>query len=245
MALSLNHIEQEEFKNALLKAFPKIADLRQLTYFKLGVNLDEHVNTNSNLSQCVMELIQWGESESRTEELILAALKERPTNVYLVRFATKIGLIAPHLNATNGPTQIPLNRPPHVGRQNDAMPTMPRINNYAQNDPPPTVSPTIPDTLLKSLVEALTNIPMFRSAEGRDTLLIGLPNTDKLNRYPNNMHVDLMFLVEQLSQFHRLSTGKWPLLVLLDNALALVEGYISYDDLQKLRQQFEHYYQGV
>jgi hypothetical protein len=87
----LNHREQEELHGALLKAFPKIADLRRLMYFKLGVNLDEIASTN-NLNECTLDLIQWSDRTGKTEELIFAALKEMPTNPYLARFAKNIGL---------------------------------------------------------------------------------------------------------------------------------------------------------
>jgi TIR domain/Effector-associated domain 1 len=97
----------EELWKALMNAFPQIADLQRLMYFNFNINLYEIVRTN-NLSECILDLIMWGNSRGKTEDLVRAALKERPDNVSLRDCASKMGLIA--LDPNEGNQSWPLVR---------------------------------------------------------------------------------------------------------------------------------------
>lgn len=65
--------------NSLLSAFPSKNDWQLLLAMGLDERLAEIVD-GGNLRDLVLGILNWAEAEGRTEELLEAALKERPKN---------------------------------------------------------------------------------------------------------------------------------------------------------------------
>jgi len=68
----------QQLHAAIVSAFTYV-DLAMLLKFDLAENLD-HLVPNGPVNQVVFDLIQWGEQTGRTEELIRAAVRQRPHN---------------------------------------------------------------------------------------------------------------------------------------------------------------------
>ena len=120
---------------------------------------------------------------------------------------------------------------------------------------PPTTRPTtttdapepspLTATLRLQLIEALLKIPKIQSFDGRTGLLDGIPSKDSLRRDQNIIRNDLEQIIDQLDRLGPLTTGKWPLLQLIENALPDVAGYTVGDDLKTMQQALTQGYVGV
>ncbi|MFO0759870.1 MAG: effector-associated domain EAD1-containing protein [Byssovorax sp.] len=77
--------EQQALVDALLDAFPKTSDLKQLVRFGLDENL-EALAGEGKLRDVVFELIEHTESRGTTDDLIAAAVEARPRNTALRAF---------------------------------------------------------------------------------------------------------------------------------------------------------------
>lgn len=91
--------------------------------------------------------------------------------------------------------------------------------------------------LHQRLQDALDSVSIVATAEGRDTLLQGIPNNviDTLYRYPDNKRVDLTKLIEQLDRLAPLERdGTCPLIIFLENAQKTVAGTLTWRKLQDI-----------
>ena len=100
------------------------------------------------------------------------------------------------------------------------------------------------DHLRRELIEALSEMPEADSFQARSSLLTGLPWTSTLMRDSNPM-VDVRLLVDQLSNLGQLKSGAWPLLLLIDNAIAYAEGSATEETLRHLRQRLAAAYEAT
>jgi hypothetical protein len=200
MDLELSPAESEQFAKALLSAYPSKADLEQLVFYRLGERLNQLVE-GGNYAKVVADLIEWASGQGRTDELLTKAREKNPGNPQLHRFEE---LIRRNRNA-----QRTLDQPayPLASAQNaravDALTPAERTQ----------------------LIDALLALPVSKTFMGRSTLLNGIPGD--LNRSSDNARLDFDLIIDQLSHLGQLSSGNWPLLMLIDNALRYGEPYKS------------------
>lgn len=77
----LSGTQRLKLQDALLSAFPRYDNLRQMVQFQLGQNLDSITGgARSPLETVVFDLIQWAEAHGRTYELIKGAHIHVPGN---------------------------------------------------------------------------------------------------------------------------------------------------------------------
>jgi V8-like Glu-specific endopeptidase len=67
-------------EEGLLSAFRAYPNLERLLLYELGMPLNQIVVVQTTYRDQMMQLIQWAESDGRTKELLLAAVKEKPGN---------------------------------------------------------------------------------------------------------------------------------------------------------------------
>src|SRR5215213_4083483 len=99
----------------------------------------------------------------------------------------------------------------------------------------------------RRFVDALLGVSVTATAEGRGSLLIGIPSNvaDGLNRDANNRRVDLIHLITQLERLGRLvATGERPLIIIAQNALPYVDGTALAETLKAIIQELEEHYGG-
>ena len=113
----------------------------------------------------------------------------------------------------------------------------------AGRTPPP--GSDVPDALIDDLISGLLTLSHLLEFGGRTNLLAGLPGTATFTRDEGSARNDLTGIVAQLQARGRLSSGEWPLLKLVDNALDFAEGYESGDRLAKVRESLVRHYQEV
>lgn len=95
--------------------------------------------------------------------------------------------------------------------------------------------------LRQQLVDAVLLIPSSDSFDGRSAFLLGLPNSPSRNQ--GNARADLDTIFYQLDGLGRLDSGKWPLLLIIDNILSYTQGYAGVSDvIQNIRQALEQAY---
>ncbi len=83
--MKLNGELRKKLQEALLSAFPDRGDLERMVAWGLDKNL-EAIAGSGPLDDVSFELIEWAESEGRTDELIKAAQEINPNNPDLVAF---------------------------------------------------------------------------------------------------------------------------------------------------------------
>jgi hypothetical protein len=76
---------------ALLAAFTDQHDLAKMVMFELGQHLN-HICTRDSLSDAVLDLILWAQTQGRVRDLIRATLAHVPGNPKLRKFAEQVGL---------------------------------------------------------------------------------------------------------------------------------------------------------
>ena len=90
MALDLKGTQREAFRDALIHAFPSGPDLEELIYFEFDTQLAE-ITPPAKLPDLGRELIKWALlEEGRLDRLLAAALRKRPNNPLLKRFALEV-----------------------------------------------------------------------------------------------------------------------------------------------------------
>jgi hypothetical protein len=95
--------------------------------------------------------------------------------------------------------------------------------------------------LRQKLVEIVMKIPGTQKEDVRSGYLLGIPGS--LNRIPGNAWADLNAIFDQLDGLGRLASGEWPLLLVIDNILAYVQGYPDIENpIQQIRQKLEQAY---
>lgn len=87
---NLTGLQRRQLHNALLSAFPTMADLQQMVAFGLDGALTRMAG--GNLSDMTLSLMTWAQAHGRMEDLVKAALAENPTNPDLRAFAQAAGL---------------------------------------------------------------------------------------------------------------------------------------------------------
>jgi hypothetical protein len=88
--LQLSLAQFERLLKAFLAAFMSKADLDQLLFFGLGIQLDEVVNAADTRQNIVFNLIRWAQSQGRLEELIRAAQRTNSGNPELRAVAQEL-----------------------------------------------------------------------------------------------------------------------------------------------------------
>jgi len=91
--LQLTGSQYDRFSKALRAAFPTLASLTAMVRFKLDRNLAE-ISLGQSLNEVVFQLIQAGEAEGWTAELLAGAREANPGNPQLQAFAQETGLSA-------------------------------------------------------------------------------------------------------------------------------------------------------
>ena len=115
-------------------------------------------------------------------------------------------------------------------------------------DAPP---PALPLALRQRLRAALLRVPIISTFAGRTSLLNGLPSTQALSRIENNAQLDLDGIINQLdtlgplsNRLAPLSTDRWPLLLLIENARSHVAGFALEDELIAVGNEIRQIYSG-
>jgi hypothetical protein len=89
MDLELTPAEFEQFRDALLSAFPSRGDLEQLVYFRLEVPLNQIVG-GGNYRDVVKDLIVWANGQGKVDKLLTEARKVNRGNHKLRQFEEQI-----------------------------------------------------------------------------------------------------------------------------------------------------------
>ncbi len=84
--MSLTGPQRQQLQQALFRAFPTEASLRQMVMHQFSINLAV-IAGGENLSNITFDLIQWAISQRRTDELIGGAIAANPFNPDLQAFA--------------------------------------------------------------------------------------------------------------------------------------------------------------
>jgi hypothetical protein len=82
---------RKELYNALLSAFPSIADLGRVTFQELGENLSS-ISAGGNLGEVALNLIVWAGANGRIRDLVIGARTQNKGNATLAAFARTVGL---------------------------------------------------------------------------------------------------------------------------------------------------------
>ena len=77
-------------------------------------------------------------------------------------------------------------------------------------------------TIIRELVNKLSNVAALRSETARDNLLTGIPGASGMQRDKANLFTDLTSILQQVSEMGELDSGESALDVLQQNILALV-----------------------
>jgi Effector-associated domain 1 len=202
MTLQLTPSEVEQFKNALLSAFPRQGDLVQLLYFRLEVSLDQIVAPGP-YNQVVTELVIWSNAQGKVELLLTAARAKNPGNPQLHRFEKEI-CIKYGIFGSDDEVALPQKYRPRSGSNSSDV--------------------TITFNWRNVLIETLIKPSVMGMFSARTSLLHGIP-AHSLNRSQDNARLDLTQIIDQLESFGQLTSGQWPLLQLIENALPYVDGF--------------------
>src|SRR5262245_20519934 len=90
MALDLKGRQKEEFRDALISAFPSGPDLEELIYFEFDIPLTA-ITPPAKLDVLGLEIMKWAiNQEGRLDRLLAAALRKRAGNPGLKRFALEV-----------------------------------------------------------------------------------------------------------------------------------------------------------
>ena len=93
----------------------------------------------------------------------------------------------------------------------------------------------------RELMELLWRLPVAQDPESLSVLLHGIPH-EVLKRNRSHPQADLDGILEQLDALGQLSSGKWPLLIFLDNACIHAKGYEIEHRIKGFRDMLEAYY---
>jgi len=210
MDLELTPAEIEQFTKALLSAFPSRGDLEQLVFFRLGEHLNQ-LTQGGNYRDVVKDLIVWANSQGQADTLLTQARDMNRGNLQLRLFEEQI-----------------------------------RRDRSAQRTPDQPVSPlasaqyarlvdAFTPALRTQLIDAFLILPVSKTFMGRSALLIGIPGD--LNRDSGNARLDFDLIIDQLDDLGQLSSGNWPLLMLIDNGLRYVKDYKQPEETLKTVRQ--------
>jgi V8-like Glu-specific endopeptidase len=86
----------------------------------------------------------------------------------------------------------------------------------------------------RKIIDLLGQLPLTNSSDGRDTLLIDLPDAVRNIIPRSNVKVtDLQQIVETTDGFGMLKDGTWPLIIVLESGAWLVRGAVLEDQLNQ------------
>lgn len=194
-AQRLSASEKKELFNAFLNAFPSVSALEQAVYYQLDLRLDYIVARSSPMYDQVFQVIQWAEANGKLGDLLQGAIAINPSNQALQSFYKRFAANAQADEQSEG-----------------------RLTTSSS----PAVGPITPQ-LRRSLVQTLKQVPRMGEFSRRTLLLVGIPAAASLARDARDPERDLGLIVDQLSNIGRLKSGQWPLLLLVDNAIAYTE----------------------
>jgi endonuclease G len=99
--------------------------------------------------------------------------------------------------------------------------------------------------LQRKLVNALIELPVAETFQGRTSLMSGLPRMT-ISRSQDIARLDLDQMVSQLAQLGRIESGIRPLIVVAENALDYVDEWQSdlYKDFVEIKRELEQHYGG-
>ncbi|MEI6047203.1 MAG: effector-associated domain EAD1-containing protein, partial [Chloroflexota bacterium] len=87
--MKLTGVQYEQFREALLSAFPSHANLSQMVRIQFNKNLDV-IAMGANLGEIAFNLIGVAEAEGWTDLLLRGAYEARPNNPELKAFAAQL-----------------------------------------------------------------------------------------------------------------------------------------------------------
>ena len=88
--MKFDNVQFREFKDALLKAFPREFALKEMLQDGLGKSLEE-ITLGKNLREKVSDVADDAQTKGWLTELLTAAIKLNPNNSELKDFTQKIG----------------------------------------------------------------------------------------------------------------------------------------------------------
>jgi hypothetical protein len=106
----------------------------------------------------------------------------------------------------------------------------------------PASPPKISVPLRNAIVDALLSIPGIEDFQVRSELLVGIPWQASMPRGWSDVRVDLMAIVDQLGSLGQLSSGTWPLMILVDNARWHVKGTEVENSLERVYKRLKAFY---
>src|SRR5437868_1402200 len=92
--MSLTGQQRKQLSDALIDAFPSLADLTMLLQFGLDKNIQTIAPPGEALPFQVFKIMQAAEAQNWTFKLVVAARESNPDNVKLLVFAQQFGLAA-------------------------------------------------------------------------------------------------------------------------------------------------------
>jgi hypothetical protein len=98
MGLDLKGKQVEALRDALKSAFPTWDDLDMMVEFELSSRLDDLVGRGP-MNVVTLNLVRWARTEGRLDDLLTGALRRKPGNQALKRFAYEISLSSDALPA--------------------------------------------------------------------------------------------------------------------------------------------------
>ncbi|MBV6624653.1 MAG: GUN4 domain-containing protein [Rivularia sp. (in: Bacteria)] len=85
IAVQLNGKQRQQFHQALISAFPNLANLKQMISFEFDQNLDA-IAIGDNYAEIVFKLITWAEAQGKIDKLLNAACEANSGNPLLDDF---------------------------------------------------------------------------------------------------------------------------------------------------------------
>jgi len=211
MTKELTSAQRQQLFELVVDAYPSKASLAQAVYYEFGTNATTMISSSDSLQTFAYDVVSWAEVNGRTEELVKAVRRANPSNEPLQKFEKTLygGVKSKNLTRSVQPG------PP-------------------QSSPP---TPKLPARLRSTLIEALLRVPGIDNFQMRSAWLVGIPFTSGLTREPSDAGKDLSIIIDQLSSLGQLSSGTWPLLILVDNARSYAEDTDAKMQLDKVYQQ--------
>jgi hypothetical protein len=213
MSIELTSAQRQQLFEAVVGAYPSKASLAQAVYYEFGTN-PNMISSGDSLQAFALDIVSWAEVNGRTEELVKAVRRANPSNEPLQKFEKTL---------YGGVKSKSLTRS-----------VQPGLPDLQQSSPP---TPKLPAQLRSSLIKALLRVPGIDNFQMRSAWLVGIPFTSGLTREPSDAGKDLSIIIDQLSSLGQLSSGTWPLLILVDNARAYAEGADPKTQLDRVYQQ--------
>jgi hypothetical protein len=111
------------------------------------------------------------------------------------------------------------------------------IKQKLQGQPLPTEQPNPLEEHKEELIRLLSKLPISATFQSRTSLLDGIPGADTVARDENSKRRDLNAMLTNLAGRGRLSTGEWPVVKLIANALPDAEGFEVEGELKAIQEK--------